>query len=68
MKFLKIILIIVLLLVMCSISFGTGTLESADKTIYLCPPPEEPTSLNEWFYNLKLSEKIEIYNNFKGGK
>lgn len=67
MKFLKIILIIVLLCVPL-VSYGTGTIESGEKTIYICPPPEEPTSLNEWFYDLKLSEKIEIYNYYKGGK
>lgn len=67
MKILKIILIIVLLVVMCSISFGTGSITSGDKTIYLYPV-EEYKTLDEWFYNLKLSEKIEIYNNYQGGK
>jgi len=67
MKFLKIILIIVLLLVMCfSISLGTGTITSGDKTIYLCPEPEEPTSLDEWFHKLPLMEKVEIYTFWSG--
>lgn len=61
MKYLKIILIIVLLLVLCSVSsLGTGIIESGDKTI--CFEPEEPNTLNEWFYDLTLSEKIKIYN------
>ena len=63
MKFLKIILIIVLL-VMCSISsLGIGTITSGDNMITF--EPEEPGTLNEWFYGLKLSEKIEIYNDYK---
>ena len=72
MKLLKIVLIVILLIVMCSaISLGTGTITSGtitsgDKVITL--EKAEPNSLNEWFYNLKLSEKIEIYNNYKGGK
>ena len=33
MKVLKIVLIIVLLVVMCSISFGTGSITSGDKTV-----------------------------------
>ena len=94
MKFLKIILIFVLLSVSC-IAYGTGTITSGDKTVdmvdikemysttdsstsdlipyvifddswkYREEESEEPTTLNEWFYSLELSEKIEIYNNFK---
>ena len=65
MKFLKIILIIVLLTVPL-ISYGTGTITSGDNAVYLCSEPEEPTTLDEWFCNLSLSEKIEIYINYKG--
>lgn len=66
MKFLKIILIIVLLLVMCSvISLGTGSITSGDSYIVF---EEEPATLNEWFYKLSLSEKIELYNYYEGGK
>lgn len=60
MKFVKILLIIVLLLVVCfAFSYGTGTIESGDKTYYF--EPEEPTTLNEWFYKLPLREKIDVY-------
>ena len=62
MKFLKIILIIVLFSV-SFISYGTGSITSGDKTVYF---EKEPTTLNEWFYGLSLSEKIEIYNYYKG--
>ena len=58
MKFLKILLIIVLLSVPI-ISYGTGTITSNDKTFYF--EEEEPNSLNEWFYNLSLREKIDVY-------
>ncbi|MCK4322710.1 hypothetical protein KAX08_09360 [candidate division WOR-3 bacterium] len=61
MKFLKILLIIVLLLVMCSgISLGTGTIESGDKTVYF-ERYEEYNTLDEWFWNLSLREKIDVY-------
>jgi len=65
MKLLKILLIIALLLVPI-ISYGTGTIESGDRMVYLCPEPEEPTTLDEWFCNLSLNDKIEIYVNYKG--
>ena len=58
MKFLKILLIIVLLSVPI-ISYGTGTITSNDKTFYF--EEEEPNSLNEWFRNLSLREKIDVY-------
>ena len=64
MKFLKILLIIVLLCVPL-VSYGTGTIESGDKTVYLCPPPEYDT-LNEWFTNLSLREKIDVYTYWQG--
>ena len=63
MKFLKILLIIVLLTVPL-ISYGTGTIESGDK-VYLCPPPEYNT-LDEWFCNLPLREKIDVYTYWQG--
>ena len=47
-------------------SYGTGHIQSGDN-VYIFEPAE-PTTLNEWFYNLKLSEKIEIYINYKGDK
>ena len=65
MKFLKILLIIVLLSI-SFISYGTGTIESGDKVIYLCPPPEEYNTLNEWFYGLTLREKIDVYTYWQG--
>jgi len=61
MKILKILLIFVLLVVMCSISFGTGTITSGDKIIYLSPEPEEQSILNEWFKNLPITEQMELY-------
>ena len=61
MKFLKILLIIVLLLVMCSgISLGIGTIESGDKTVCF-ERYEEYNTLDEWFWNLSLREKIDVY-------
>ena len=61
MKFLKILLIIVLLLVMCSgISLGIGTIESGDKIVYF-ERYEEYNTLDEWFINLSLREKIDVY-------
>jgi len=52
---------------MCfSISLGTGTITSGDKTIYVCPPPEEPNTLNEWFHSLTLREKIDVYTYWQG--
>jgi hypothetical protein len=64
MKYLKIILIIVFLTVMLSsISSGTGSMTSDDKTVYF--EEEEPSSLNEWFYDLTLSEKIKLYNHWQ---
>ena len=62
MKFLKILLIVVLLLTPL-ISYGTGSITSGDKTVYF--EEEEPATLNEWFYGLSLNEKIEIYNYWK---
>ena len=110
MKFLKIFLIVVLLIVMCfAISLGRGTIESGDKTIdlaelkdagaitsgdktvtmadieemyksaddftletkeahnpatYWAYRPAEPKTLDEWFCDLKLTEKIKIYNHW----
>ena len=62
MKYLKIILTMALVLVMCSgISLGIGTIESSEKTVYICPEPEEPTSLDEWFVNLSIREKVDVY-------
>lgn len=58
MKFLKILLIIVLLSVPV-ISYSTGNITSGDKTVYF--EPGEPTTLNEWFVNLSLREKIDVY-------
>ena len=63
MKFLKIVLIIVLLCVPL-VSYGTGSMSSGDKVVYF--EKAEPSTLNEWFCGLSLSEKIEIYNNYKG--
>lgn len=65
MKFLKILLIIVLLSI-SFISYGTGTIESGAKTIYLCPPPEEFNTLDEWFASLSLREKIDVYTYWQG--
>lgn len=67
MKFIKILLIIALLTVMCSgISYGDGTITSGDKTIYLCPEPEEKSILNEWFENLPIMEKMKLYTYWHG--
>ena len=64
MKLLKIVLIIALLIVMCSASsLGIGTITSGDNKVTF--EKAEPNSLNEWFYNLSLSEKIELYNYWK---
>ena len=63
MKFLKIILIIVLLCV-TTIAYGSGTITSGDNKVTF--EKAEPSTLNEWFCGLNLSEKIEIYNNYKG--
>ena len=65
MKFLKILLIIVLLSI-SFISYGTSTIESGDKVIYLCPPPEEFNTLDEWFHKLPLIQKVEIYTYWQG--
>jgi len=65
MKFLKILLIIVLLS-MSVIAYGSGSITSGEKTVYLCPPPEEPNTLNEWFYKLTLREKIDVYTYWQG--
>lgn len=59
MKFLKIILIIVLLSVPL-ISFGTGTITSGDNMIGF-EVYEEYNTLNEWFASLTLREKIDVY-------
>ena len=59
MKFLKILLIIVLLCVPV-ISYSTGTIESGDKTVYF-ERYEEYNTLDEWFTNLSLREKIDVY-------
>lgn len=64
MKFLKILLIIVLLFVPL-ISYGTGTIESGDKTIYF-ERYEEYNTLDEWFINLSLREKIDVYAYWQG--
>ena len=67
MKFLKIILIIVLLSVTIPLfSYGDGTITSGDKTIYLCPEPEEKSILNEWFENLPITEKMKLYTYWHG--
>ena len=58
MKYLKILLIIVLLSVPV-ISYGTGTITIGDEVVYF--EPEEPTSLNEWFANLSIREKVDVY-------
>jgi len=64
MKLLKIVLIIALLVVISSASsLGTGTITSGDNKVTF--EETEPNSLNEWFYDLKLSEKIELYNYWK---
>ena len=65
MKFLKILLIIVLLSI-SFISYGTGTIESGDKTVYLCPKPEEKSILNGWFKNLPVIEKMRLYTYWHG--
>ena len=62
MKLLKIVLIIALLCVPL-VSYGTGSISSGETCITF--EAEEPNSLNEWFYNLSLSEKIELYNYWK---
>ena len=62
MKYLKILLIIVLLSI-TFVSYGTGSITSNDETV--CFKEPEPTTLNDWFYNLSLSKKIEIYNSWK---
>jgi hypothetical protein len=59
MKYIKIILILALLLIPVY-SYSTGTITSGD--IVVTFEQAEPNSLNEWFYNLSLSEKIDIYN------
>jgi len=74
MKFLKILLIIGLLLVMCSgISLGTGIIESGDKTIDLTDTywtlkeePEEKSILNDWFKDLPAMEKLTLYTYWHG--
>jgi len=64
MKFLKIILIVTLLLILCvPLTYGDGTITSGET--YITFKQEEPNTLNEWFYDLDLSEKIEIYNYWK---
>ena len=64
MKFLKILLIIVLLSV-SFISYGTGSITSVDKTFYF-EKYEEYNTLDEWFYNLSLREKIDVYIYWQG--
>ena len=64
MKFLKIILIIVLLS-MPLISLGSGTITSGDKTIYLSEP-EEKSILNDWFKNLPVTEKMKLHTYWHG--
>ena len=63
MKFLKIVLIIVLLCVPL-VSYGTGSMSSGDKVVYF--EEEEPATLNEWFYGLSLREKIDVYTYWQG--
>ena len=65
MKFLEILLIIVLLSV-SFVSYGTGSIVSSDKVVYMCPPPEEYNTLDEWFANLSLREKIDVYTYWQG--
>ena len=63
MKLIKILLIIVLLC-MPLISYGTGHITSGDKIVYF--EPEEPRTLDEWFYGLSLREKIDVYTYWQG--
>ena len=64
MKLLKIVLIIALLIVISSVSsLGIGTITSGDNKVTF--EKTEPNSLNEWFCDLSLSEKIELYNYWK---
>lgn len=62
MKYLKIILIIVFLsITFFAISYGDGTITSDDKVIDF----EEYkiyNTLDEWFTQLSLQEKIDVYN------
>ena len=61
MKILKIILIITLLVVTSvAFSYGTGTIESGDKTVCF-ERYEEYNTLDEWFTSLTLREKIDVY-------
>lgn len=77
MKILKIVLIIVLLVVMCSISFGTGSITYGDKTIDMADIKEMYSStetssvntgsmLNEWFKGLEVTEKMKLYTYWHG--
>jgi len=51
MKFLKIILIVTLLLILCvPLTYGDGTITSGET--YITFKQEEPNTLNEWFYDL----------------
>ena len=63
MKFLKILLIIVLLLVPV-ISYSTGTITSGDNIVQF--KLGQPSTLNEWFYGLNLREKIDVYTCWQG--
>lgn len=66
MKLLKILLIIVSLLVICfAISYGDGIIVSGDNCITF-ETYEEYKTLNEWFYQLSLREKIDVYTYWQG--
>jgi hypothetical protein len=66
MRLVKILLIVVLLSLPI-VSYGTGELSSAGTVIHfpekeeLKPYYEEPTTLDGWFRGLTLIQKVEIY-------
>jgi hypothetical protein len=64
MKFLKIILVIVLLSIPL-ISYGTGTITSGDNVVFF-ERHEEYNTLDEWFTRLSLREKIDVYMYWQG--